>query len=608
MKAHLLRLFRIILPTYNEGQIFMFFVESGRPAIEYLFTIIEGYAPSSDDYYFEYDAQYGFTAADYFVFIIPDVWGPIVVDRDDYYITHDFDGADTFEFDIDKTDPAFAIITEGSVVTDARNKYVIAKIDGSSYLHVLAKVDTRAFRSTFYENYDNGSKKLSNAVSAFLPSGWSFVNNGNTTSYRTLRLEYGTAFDLLNNCAALYDVRFNFNAKTKTLTAVNPESYTLGKAFVTEELNLRSLQYYGDSSELITRLEARGKDGLTFSSINGGKSYVENLDYTNEVIYGYWKDERYTVKEDLLDAAIKKLNEMSVPKRSYECDVIDLKSINPSEYSALDLSLYQRVSLKDVSRETSYVYQVVKFVEYPNYPEKNVVTLSTTAPKLTSKLQEIETEVQEFDGKVFSATSWLTDDSGGKIYFIRDNEGSITSMILKVGDAQNPPVWVFNKNGIGYSTTGISGTPSVAMTSDGSIRGEFIKAGVIKGGKREEGGHQFFDYQLNLDTGYLYVRGMDIGDFLFVPPYQSIIFDDTCPSEMSSYTGSGHSRIGCTINPNQLDICADTISFKKPNSVTSAYLRTTDDWFILNNVEINGDFLINNEDALRALKQALAGV
>lgn len=400
-----------------------------------------------------------------------------IINVDDYCTTREYDGEEYLDFSINSSDPAYKQITERAVICSESNNYLVTKIDGNSgqYVHVSAEVDRHDFQSVFYENYDNGSKTLTQAVNAFLPSGWTFVNNGNTTSYRTLRLEYGTALDLLDNCAALYKVRFSFNAQTKTLTAVNPEAYSQSAAFVTEELNLKSLQYYGDASGFITRLEARGKDGITFvgAEIDGQiitTSYVEDYSYSTDIVYGYWKDERYTVKADLYQAAKEKLAEMAHPVRSYECSVIDLKSIDPERYTAFDLSLYQRVALKDVSRETSHVYQVVKVVNYPHYPEKNVVTLSTSAPKLTTKLQDIETEVKELDSAVeANNTSWLTDSEGGYIYFIRDNDGNITSFVLKVGEGENPPVWVFNKNGIGYSADGISGVPIIAMKADGEI-------------------------------------------------------------------------------------------------------------------------------------------
>lgn len=519
-----------------------------------------------------------------------------VLNVDDYYITHDYDGTDYLDFDISTSDSLYKSITEHAIINSEDNNYITTKIDGNSrkYIHVSAEVDKRAFKTTFYENYDNGSKKLTEAVSDFLPFGWTFVNNGNTTAYRTLRLEAGTALDLLNNCAALYKVRFKFNAQTKTLTAVNPDSYTLSAAFVTEELNLRGLQYYGDASEFITRLEARGKDGMSFASINDNKTYVENYNYSTDVVYGYWKDERYTVKEDLLAAAQEKLAELAFPKRSYECDVIDLKSIDPEKYSAFDLSLYQRISLKDVSRETEHIYQVVKVRNYPNCPEKNIITLSTTAPTLTAKLQEIESEVEEFNGKIEESQSWLTDNVGGKIYFIRDDDGNITSMILKCGDSENPPIWVFNKNGIGYSADGITGTPIVAMTADGSIIADFVDTGKIAGWNIND--HSFSTTngggaEINSQTGKLTLGNM----YLYGDP---------------NHTGAGCPLIRSTAANGDIMITTDrACAFGYLNSGVhhvTGYIYT--DYNNTGESHLHFDYLDLGNDGLRALKADLARV
>lgn len=401
-----------------------------------------------------------------------------VLDVDDYCITEDYDGSEWLEFDISTSSQDYKYISELALVLTEKNNYIITKIDGNSsrYIHVSADVDSRDFQSVFYEGYDGGSKKLSAAVADFLPSDWRFVNLGNTTNSRTLRLDYGTALDLLNNCAALYSVVFRFDARQKILTAINPESVETSAAFVTEELNLRSLQYYGDASEFITRLEARGKDNMTFvgAVIDGRtvrKSYVENYEYSQSVIYGYWKDERYTVKEDLYRAAVDKLAELAQPRRSYECDVIDLKAIDPDKYSAFDLSLYQRVSLKDVSRETSFVGQVVRVKTYPLYPEKNVVTLSTTAPEITSQLKGLDSGIIAVQQEAERATDWLTDDVNGNIYFIRDDAGNVLAQVVKCGNKR----YVFYDSGLGY---GDGDGIDVLLDSAGAFH---IAAGDIAG-------------------------------------------------------------------------------------------------------------------------------
>ena len=448
-----------------------------------------------------------------------------VLNIDDYCITEDYDGSEWLEFNISTASKEYKYITELALVITEKNNYVITKIDGNSsrYVHVSADVDKRDFQSVFYEDYDGGSKKLSRTIADFLPSGWTFVNLGNTTDSRTLRLDYGTALDLLNNCAALYSVVFRFNAQLKILTAERPEDFETSTAFVTEELNLRSLQYYGDASEFITRLEARGKDNMTFvgAVVNGReirKSYVENHEYSPSVIYGYWKDERYTVKEDLYEAAKKKLDEMAQPRRSYECDVIDLKSIEPEKYSAFDLSLYQRVSLKDVSRETSFTGQVVRVKTYPLYPEKNVITLSTTAPEITSQLKNLDNGVIAAQTEAAKATDWLVDSTNGTIYYIQDDSKNIIAQVLKCGNKR----YVFYDAGIAYGNADVL---SVLLDAAGAFH---ISSGDIAGLQIASGKLSHGDLTIDTEHGII-----DVGKIRLVK-------DSTAGSVITSTESEGN--------------------------------------------------------------------
>lgn len=46
---------------------------------------------------------------------------------------------------------------------------------------------------------------------------------------------------------------------------------------------MKSIQRVVDTRELVTRLYAVGAEGMTFADINGGKPYVEDFTYTDEV-------------------------------------------------------------------------------------------------------------------------------------------------------------------------------------------------------------------------------------------------------------------------------------------------------------------------------------
>ena len=95
---------------------------------------------------------------------------------------------------------------------------------------------------------------------------------------------------------------------------------------------MKSVNFKGKSSGFATRLYAKGKDSLTFADINGGKDYVEDFSYSDKVISVYWKDERYTIAENLLADAKKRLKSMAVPQQSYTCGVMDLARAREDVY------------------------------------------------------------------------------------------------------------------------------------------------------------------------------------------------------------------------------------------------------------------------------------
>jgi phage minor structural protein len=388
---------------------------------------------------------------------------------DNYYIDHSFDGENSLCFDISKNDALFPLCVEGATVIADGNQYIINKVSGSTSIGVECVIDTRDFKALSVENYDNTSATLQTTMAAALPSGWSFVNTAASAIYRTVKVANGTKLDIVKECAKQYDVAMHINAIARTVTAINPKSYTKGAAFVTEQLNLRSVQYFGDFTNVVTRLFARGKDGMTFASINGGKDYVENYGYTNRIIVGWLVDERYTNPQSLLDDCTELLLTRSKPTRSYECDVVDLKSIDPAKYAAQDLSLYQVISLKDIDRNVETDYQVVQVREYPYYPEKNVITLSTAAPKLSTKLQELEEQIDSID--ISGATDWLTGNDGGYMYMVRNAAGQPTAMVWMdaLTQAQSTKATRYDQTGIKYGSQGALGNFTQIFDIDGAI-------------------------------------------------------------------------------------------------------------------------------------------
>lgn len=272
--------------------------------------------------------------------------------------------------------------------------------------------------------------------------------------------------------------------------------------YITKDLNLRSLSYKGESTDFATRLYAYGADGLTLEDATVGGSryglkYVDNNQYADKVVCVVWKDERYTVVNELYKAAQKKLAELAVPTRSYECSVTDLAKQNNS-FDFLKFKMHYKAILLDPDRKTRIVHKVVEYDEYPDEPSRNVVTLSCTAGTIQSYVNSVSTGFKEevekvnttFEGKVLMATALLLSAFG--TYTFEDEEGNTYFADNEDLNAAES-VWIINKNGIGHSSTGRYGPYTSSWTSNDElvmsiinsmvIRGEYIEAGSIKAGQ-----------------------------------------------------------------------------------------------------------------------------
>ena len=169
---------------------------------------------------------------------------------------------------------------------------------------------------------------------ALAGTGWTVNGAGLVSAKRSFELSDVTPLDIVNKCTdkTMYNVSFDIDNKNKILNVSVPSTVS-NNVYFTDQLNLKDISFKGSSSNLVTRLYAYGKDGLSISEINDGKEYVDNHTYSDKIISAVWRDERYTIAGNLLADAKAKLEELAVPERSYECSVIDLARLAPEKYS-----------------------------------------------------------------------------------------------------------------------------------------------------------------------------------------------------------------------------------------------------------------------------------
>ena len=407
----------------------------------------------------------------------------------EYYIRELASGLDEIIFNLSIYDPIYAILAEEENITDrGGQRYLVKQIDaGADTAKVICQLDLDEWKASLTVDYNSGSKTVSQIIDAIKPAGWTVLDRSGSSISRTIKGNY-TPLEVCIECTNVFSVYIRWNNKTKTCTIYTKAMGNPVGAFATRELNLKEINYKGKSNDLVTRLYAYGKDGLSFADINDGKPYVDNNTYDSRVICGYWQDERYTVKADLLADAQEKLAKLAVPNRSYDCSIVDLQATNPELYNNLDFSLFTAATLIDDIKNTAVNYQVVERHIYPYHPEDNDVIFDSEPLKITNAVINIEDSIENPNStfqqiqsqRIAEATDWLI-NGDGYVVAVKDSAGNWKETLYMdtpdVATAQK--VLRINENGIGFSTTGVNGPYRNAWTIDGNLNADFITVGTL---------------------------------------------------------------------------------------------------------------------------------
>lgn len=442
-----------------------------------------------------------------------------ILQVDDFYIVEKSTGLDELIFNVSIHDENYPYILEEAIV-EHEQPYVVKAIDGgASTAKVKCQLDLDELKSEMKIGYTNNSNTLAGTVNGILPEGWMFLDESGSVIQRTIEGDY-TPYEILVECMNTYDVALRFKPKEKQIYAYTLKNFQPLGAFASRELNLKEINYKGKSTDFYTRLYAYGKDGLSFAEINDGKPYVDNFTYSNKVVCKVLRDERYTTAEGLLEAAKKQVEIGSIPARSYECAVYDLAKTNPEMYSFQDFSLFSVVKLIDDIKKISINYQVVEYQRYPNYPEKNIVTLSTTTAKIQNTVKNLKNEIENpqssfrtmMQNTINNVANAIAGYDGGNLLVTHNTKGKPNGIMIMDTDSKDTAkkvLW-FNLNGITYSENGAGGPFNTVWSFEqGGFVADWIVAGtlianVIKSGILSDKRNKNY---WNLDTGEMHVSG-----------------------------------------------------------------------------------------------------
>ena len=302
-----------------------------------------------------------------------------------YCVTYKQSGADELVFAVPKSDPMYLQIREEAVILDESNRYLVKGRDSHGETgEFFCQLDLDELKSRFYRDYKS-EETLPNLLARHLPLGWTWETGGLESGKQVVELEAGTDLAVLEKAREAYGICYRWDVPGQVLKVVKPALAEPSGEFLTDELNLVSLGFSGETDDFATRLYPYGKEDkesgqiLNIAAINDGREYVEDHTYSDKVISAYYRDKDCDDPQQLKDQALEMLKTLAVPRRSYECRVAD---------GAQTFALHQVVTLLDREGGLRVNHQIVEYKDYPLCREKNTATLAGLSRRLETGIKE----------------------------------------------------------------------------------------------------------------------------------------------------------------------------------------------------------------------------
>lgn len=282
-------------------------------------------------------------------------------------------------------------LTNEMYVRTKDDEFVIKEVPGTtgSFPQIVAVLNLEELQKDMWQTFSVTDVTIDEAVRTVLAgTGWT-IGECNVTKRRNAGMMQVSSLEVIQNLCKAFMCDPVFDTINKKVSFYVQRGEDKGVYFMSG-LNLKNLQKKSTSYDYYTRIIPIGANGMTIESVNDGKNYLENYQYSNKALTYIWKDESYTDAQALKDDAEMKLNDLSKPTLSYSAYVRDLAK-QKAEYAILSYNIGDSVTLIDRETGTRDKQRIVKLVEYPQDSEKNTCELANTV--LT--FEEMQQKVQE---------------------------------------------------------------------------------------------------------------------------------------------------------------------------------------------------------------------
>lgn len=303
----------------------------------------------------------------------------------DAVITKEVNGEESLSFTIPANHPHAGLIRAENIVEAAGDKWwvrtVKTKRSGRNVtLECYAEARFYELRTAGQVDAREWKQVVAGTVmtAALKGTGWK-VGTANVTTRRTYKTEATNPLAVLRTVQEVHGGDLIFNNKDRTVSLVPQSGRDNGVGFFYHR-GLTESQRVEDSTGLATRIRPRNADGLGIESINGGKPYVEDYSFTNQVKEAVYDYKAGTSPQTMLALAVAILAARSKPKYSYEVTVSDLSVVTGEELDRFEVG--DRVTVSDPEVGIEAVSQRIVKLEY------NLVSPSKSEITLSAKLRE----------------------------------------------------------------------------------------------------------------------------------------------------------------------------------------------------------------------------
>ena len=259
-------------------------------------------------------------------------------------------------------DEAELLMTEGYLRTRNDEFVIKEKNYSDGYYDIVAVLNLEELEGNALRGFNTTEATVEDSIKTIIAgTGWGVSVVDNITKKRTIREDITNSLDLLKKVVKTYLVELKVDSINKVIYVYNKIGEDKGE-YLMDTVNAKKIDTQEDTYDYYTKLIAIGK-GTTDEEGNDTtiSCTVTNNSYSDKVKTTIWKDERYTVLENLQEDAQLKLDSMAQPHVAYSVDVSEMDDVNIGD----------TITLISKDTKTRLKTRIVKLVEYPDEPEKN---------------------------------------------------------------------------------------------------------------------------------------------------------------------------------------------------------------------------------------------